>query len=797
MAQSPNFWNFSSQVNTTDSGSSFNDQFRSRIVRVGDGYAVIWHDNANSGEAEEVFTQVKAQLFDFLGNRIGGEIVVGGNISLMADVPLLGDNSPVDSISAVSLPGGGFAVVYQVGKPGQITTVPDFEIVWFNAQGQETLRTGLNPVAGAGTVRHPELTVNAAGNLLLAFQKSAEGATDSSVMAMEIQPNGAAGRQFTIVNAESSAVALGNALLDNGNTVVLWRKESPFFTLGDEYVYLGFRLTGNNGAPLAASKTISFDEEEPANIGEADVTALPGGGFAVAWEQLHPVTGWDIGIAVYASNGILIRKDIIATPGAALGKQVLHDIVALKDGGFMMAWRDETSGMSFAQNFTATGVADGPAAEIANNVFNAEMTLLADGRVAISFDRATSGDPLFANNMNVRTYIIDPRDPDISGSNGNDRITSRSDGAHVSGLGGNDTIFGRNGVDILDGGTGADVISGEGGNDFIDGGTGNDILSGGGGDDLINGKADDDFMTGGAGEDALLGEDGNDQLLGGEGDDIMVGGQGDDRYGVDSAGDSITEQADSGIDHVSSSVSHVLGTNVENLDLIGTAAINGAGNSLANIMNGNSNANTISGGGGIDTIDAKSGNDTVSGGAGGDTLQGGLGFDALDYALSGSGVTVNILNNTATGGDAAGDVISGFEAIYGSGLSDVLVGNAASNRLRGNAGQDTLTGNGGADVFDYDTITDSPVANGESDIITDFDSNDRIDLRSIDADPNLAGDQAFSFIGSAAFSAPGQVRVNLGTANTVISVNLTGNAGSEMRIVLQGLQTVDATDLLL
>ena len=47
-----------------------------------------------------------------------------------------------------------------------------------------------------------------------------------------------------------------------------------------------------------------------------------------------------------------------------------------------------------------------------------------------------------------------------------------------------------------------------------------------------------------------------------------------------------------------SSVTFTLAANVENLTLTGSAAINGTGNTLANVMLGNSGANTLDGGAG-------------------------------------------------------------------------------------------------------------------------------------------------------------------------------------------------------
>ena len=74
----------------------------------------------------------------------------------------------------------------------------------------------------------------------------------------------------------------------------------------------------------------------------------------------------------------------------------------------------------------------------------------------------------------------------------------------------------------------------------------------------------------------------------------------------------MVEQANEGTDTVQSDVTWTLGANLENLTLLGTAAINGTGNSLNNTLTGNSAANVLTGG---------AGNDTLTGGLGSDTYQ--------------------------------------------------------------------------------------------------------------------------------------------------------------------------------
>jgi Ca2+-binding RTX toxin-like protein len=164
--------------------------------------------------------------------------------------------------------------------------------------------------------------------------------------------------------------------------------------------------------------------------------------------------------------------------------------------------------------------------------------------------------------------------------------------------------------------------------------------------------------TGNALNNILTGNSGDNTLNGGSGKDQMIGNGGDDTYVVNDAGDTITEGG-AGIDTVQSSIAFslagtaIIGGDVENLTLTGTAAISGTGNALANIITGNSGANTLTGNGDDDTLDGSGGNDTVIGGVGDDQINVATGHDVVRYttALDGHDVITNFDGNASGGQD--------------------------------------------------------------------------------------------------------------------------------------------------
>ncbi|WP_134682268.1 calcium-binding protein [Paracoccus ravus] len=301
--------------------------------------------------------------------------------------------------------------------------------------------------------------------------------------------------------------------------------------------------------------------------------------------------------------------------------------------------------------------------------------------------------------------------------------------------------------------------------------------------------ADDNRVSGGAGPDVLYGTSGADS---------MSGGAGNDTYVVDNAGDRVFEASNAGTDTVKSSVSFALGSNFEKLALTGTGHVNGSGNSLANAISGNAGNNVLNGGAGADSMSGGAGNDSYivdnagdrvfeASNSGTDTVKSSISF-ALGSNLEKLALTgtdhVNGSGNSlanAISGNAGNNVLNG-----GSG-NDVLVGGSGNDRIIGGAGADRLMGDVGADSFVFVALSESTVTSAGRDTITDFSTsqNDLIDLRSIDARTTLAGNQAFSYIGSAAFTGhAGELSARSGSYGTLISGDVNGDRVADFAVLL-------------
>jgi Ca2+-binding RTX toxin-like protein len=366
-------------------------------------------------------------------------------------------------------------------------------------------------------------------------------------------------------------------------------------------------------------------------------------------------------------------------------------------------------------------------------------------------------------------------DNNLIGNAGKNQLDGGDGNDHLFGADGDDLLIGGAGDDEHDGGSGADTMQGGLGNDsyvvrsaddrvveaagqgtdliagFVDidlskfanvenvllaagavAATGNEIdnrLVGNIVANALDGGAGNDNLFGVAGNDTLVGGLGNDQLDGGAGIDQMSGGAGDDTYVLDDAGDTVIEIAGEGVDTVGSLVDYTLGANIENLTLAGSAAIDGVGNDLANLVIGNGNGNVLLGNAGNDTLRGGGGGDTLSGGIGADQMLGEAGDDKYivdnvgDTVTEGANQGVDAVQSSVTftlGANVEHLFLTGKGDINGAGntLDNDILGNVGNNRLIGGDGGDVLDGDFGNDTIDGGTGNDIIEGDRGADVMT-------------------------------------------------------------------------------
>ncbi|MFI3215813.1 MAG: M10 family metallopeptidase C-terminal domain-containing protein, partial [Methylococcales bacterium] len=138
------------------------------------------------------------------------------------------------------------------------------------------------------------------------------------------------------------------------------------------------------------------------------------------------------------------------------------------------------------------------------------------------------------------------------------------------------------------------------------------------------------------------------------------------------------------------------------------------------------------------------------------------------------------------------------DTIVGTIGQDAIYGMEGNDKITGGANQDVLTGGAGNDTFIFKSIADTLPNLG--DIITDFSKGDKIDLKLIDANVDLAKDQAFSkpTIGkefSGSFTKAGQLFFD--TTSHMLYGNVDKDKEADFEIALIGVTKVVSGDFVL
>jgi Ca2+-binding RTX toxin-like protein len=303
-----------------------------------------------------------------------------------------------------------------------------------------------------------------------------------------------------------------------------------------------------------------------------------------------------------------------------------------------------------------------------------------------------------------------------------------------------------------------------------------DTIGGTAGDDIIHALEGDDYIFGSTGADMIDGWGGNDTVdYGGSSSAVFV----DLWATLQRGGDAERDQL----------------LNIENI----------FGSGFDDLIRGSDGENQIRGGRGADALYGRGGDDTFIGEIDGarDVVSGGSGRDLIDYSGGTRGLIITLGDDTTSGttmtpaefvklelfgrtyfqfrpATIEDDLIS-IEDVTGTRFNDVITGNVSVNRLRGGEGDDeiravgsgdTVIGGNGEDslfrgdgptTFLYNSFVETSVIsilsseivgdnNGFDELLgpdTIFDflpGEDTINLRGIDANSTLDGDQRFTFV---------------------------------------------------
>jgi Ca2+-binding RTX toxin-like protein len=757
------------------------------------GYLVFWQ-SATGGAAS---AEIHAQRYGASGAAIDAEFLIAADASQGLQAP-----------SASPLADGGFVVTWTSGATGNnqsvmtrefhpesailqlpgndtLTSTPriaplsngSYVVIWESGVSDDSTGTGVDIYAqrfdAYGEKINGAVRVNTTTEKDQ-YDSSITGLPDGGyivVWSQELnnQSFGLYSQRFDAEGNPSGGEVQVNAQPSTGpsNTQVLALADGGYAVTWTSYTLYGAhdiftRRYGPDGTAASAESrvntTIAGSQLLPA------VSALADGGYIVAWSDASDYYAAPaINIQRYAANGTAIGSEVRVDSVPAYASN--PSVAGLADGGFVVVFDDAQSNQIYSRRYGQNGMPVASDIQIPNPDATtqnraAQAIALPDGGYIVAWQRATAwqGDGYYwvtvAQRFDPNGNTVGPEQQinfTTNAQQGTTELAVFSDG-RIAGAWIESTGIGHGMV--------LPQVSGIASNsNLIIGSTSSELLSGTLNPDIIHGLA------------------GNDTLDGNLGGDTLLGGAGDDVYIVDSARDVAIESANEGIDLIKSSVSCTASVNIENLMLLGTAAINATGNALANTLTGNTGANILDGAAGADTLIGGAGDDTYvfNRGSGQDTVRAELDsrnsrLESLRFGstvlpgdvrarLVGTTLELSIANTSdkiaiegfyidsnpsnpfnpiqqvvfsdgsatwnlatlltlATASTVTGT--TGNDVLNGTAKADALYGLAGNDVLVGLAGNDTLDGGSGSDKLMGGAGDDTYIVDVSTDLVTEL-----------------------------------------------------------------------------
>ena len=682
-------------VNSTLDGQQNN---ASMTLLSNGNFVVVWRDTSSSGAGEDV-PEIRGQIFDAAGNKVGGELQINQTFSDFQDYP-----------SVTALQDGGFFVAWDENDYSTNPSTVNVEGRRFNADGTPAGDEFVISRGTDGNQYTPEVTTLANGNVIAVWMDYRSGTQELFSRILGVADSVGDAADDTITGSAAEEWFQGGAGAD--------------------------QLTGGAGNDLLeggdGNDVLDGGSDSDALAGGVGDDSLDGG---AGTDRMEGGAGNDTYVVDHAG-------DLVVENVGQGNDRVLTSI------SFTLPENVETLYLTGTANIDAAGN-DG-----ANNLYGNSGNNRLDG--GLGADRLSGGDG------NDTYYIDDEADRALesSATGGLDTVYSSisltlayqylerlflsgTDAINATGNSLNNTLVGNSAANILDGVGGTDVMNGGAGNDtYLVDQTGDTVIEvAGGGTDTVLSSAtfalsrsyeiENLTLTGYSAVNAygnhlanvLTGNDNNNILNGSTGADVMAGKGNNDIYFVDNQSDVVIEEANGAVDTIHTSVSYVLPDHVENIGMVGEEALNLTGNNLSNRLFGNSADNILDGAAGADYMTGRGGNDTYIVDDVNDRVLETRAIDgdadkilsSVSYGLG--GIYIETLELTGTAEiDATGNT-----------LANTLIGNEAANDLYGKGGNDSLTGGAGADGFWFDTALNGTT---NVDAILDFSvADDTIYLR--------------------------------------------------------------------
>ncbi len=301
------------------------------------------------------------------------------------------------------------------------------------------------------------MTSFADGSLVVSYTLQIS-TTKWDIMARTVSAAGVAGPVITLFDDTDRSDLSDLATLKNGNFVGVF--ESPFLGSATDLDSF-FTIKTGTGANVVSPTTVA-GAGSTATETNPHVAALAG--FVVTWtDSAGDVSGTSQGIraTVYNASGAVVpgAGDILVNQFNQAGTQQSNDVTALPDGGFEVAWEDIAAAVDRVQRFGAAGHLVGLPVTISNlATFDINAATLANDRPIFTVNDFSSG-----NNNTVSSILLNPQHDDFNGDGFSDILWQSTSGqAAIWEVDGNNPIPGGGSrVDNNPGPSWTEVASGD------------------------------------------------------------------------------------------------------------------------------------------------------------------------------------------------------------------------------------------------------------------------------------------------------------------------------------------------
>jgi Ca2+-binding RTX toxin-like protein len=790
-------------------------------------FLIVWTSLAVPGDMSG--SGLKGQIYDSNGAPVGGEFLINSTTAFNQHSPRI-----------ELLASGGFVVSWtdQSGAAGD-TDGYAIRAQIFDDSGAKVGSELLVNTTTFGDQTQSSITAMPFGGFIVSWSSGLD------IKAQIFDDEGVKLGGEISVNTDTSGLQQLSSLapLENGGFVAIWESGSSD---GSALGVVGqlFDSTGEKvGGEFIVNTTVSGSQQS------ASVQALAEGGFLVSWTDFSgqggDPTGSSIKAQVFDSAGNKVGGELLVNSSTTASED--QSVIAqLGSNELVLSWSDgsEVKARIFVPVVTGTEEADLFEGTSGRDVYR--------GLGGDDYIDGGAGADSMSGGPGNDIFVVDNLGDTVSELAGEGTDEIRTSLATYSLLGTEvENLAATNSASHQFRGSTADnVLTGGGGTDFLllqDGGS--DTALGGDGNDVIyfgTALSAGDIADGGDGRDSVVLQ-GNVTVTLSETnlaniESISLQSGANTRFG-----DTANNFYDFSVTTADGNVpaGQQLIVNGQSLRAGEDFTFDGSAESDGKfLVYGGLGVDHLTGGAGVDVFFFEGSrwgpDDKVDGGGGRDALviSAGSGLTHIEFAADAltsiESISLNkqfasdptqkpsyelVLNNgnVAPGGTL---IVNGFSlvdptqtvSIDGSGVRDgnlFLLGGAGNDTLIGGDGADILygagrldhlTGGGGADTFQFRATSDSTMA--ESDYIFDFEAGlDKIDLHFIDADTTQAGDQAFTFIGSAQFgNHAGELRiVDMGQNQWVVMGDTDGDAMPEfwLGVTRNEATPMVATDFLL